>query len=214
MQNNPFGALRVDYVRRQLSEEDAPADPFALFAAWLADAVQAGVREANGMALATATAGGRPSVRVVLLKSVDQQGFTFFTNYASRKGEELAQNPYVSAVFWWAELERQVRLEGPVQKLPAAESDEYYRSRPRGAQLGAWASQQSQVIAGRQALEEKLAAVKARFGDQPPERPPFWGGYRLAPDVFEFWQGRSSRLHDRLRYRRAEGAWTVERLSP
>jgi pyridoxamine 5'-phosphate oxidase len=171
------------------------------------------------MTLATATRHGKPAARVVLLKDVDEQGFRFFTNYASAKGEEMADNPQVALCFWWGELERQVRVEGRVEKLPTAESDAYYNSRPHGSRLGAWVSAQSQVIAGRAMLEERLAALQAEYGDRAPERPPHWGGYLVVPNLIEFWQGGPNRLHDRLRYTRTEhtggaSGWRLERLAP
>ena len=167
------------------------------------------------MTLATSTPDGLPSARIVLLKGVDHAGFTFFTNYESRKGRELTQNPRAALVFWWGELERQVRIEGMVEPMSAAESDAYYQSRPLGARLGAWASPQSQVIAGRKVLEARLAELITEYADRAPERPPFWGGYRVQPQVIEFWQGGLHRLHDRLRFTRtADALWTVERLAP
>ncbi len=207
--------VRKEYQRGTLQEADAGSDPIALFGQWLDIAVAGGLREPNAMTLATSTPAGRPSARVVLLKSFDRQGFVFFTNYASRKGDELAANPVAALVFWWGELERQVRIEGPVVQVSAAESDAYYHSRPIGARLGAWASAQSSVIADRSVLEERLAELKVQYGEQAPERPPFWGGYRLEPEAIEFWQGGLHRLHDRLLYKRiAPEGWEVVRLSP
>ena len=207
--------LRKEYQRGALLESDVGPDPLQLFAAWLQGAVASGIGEPNAMTLATADAEGRPSARVVLLKSFDERGFVWFTNYASRKGRELAANPYAALVFWWGELERQVRIEGRVERASPAESDAYYASRPLGARLGAWVSAQSSVIPGRGVLEEKLQELTARCAEAEPQRPPFWGGYRLVPTAIEFWQGGVHRLHDRLVYRRAgEGAWRIERLSP
>jgi pyridoxamine 5'-phosphate oxidase len=207
--------LRKEYTQRGLLEDEVAADPAAQFAAWFAAAAASGMREPNAMTLATMGADGRPSARVVLLKGFDQAGFVFFTNYESRKGRELAAGSGAALVFYWPELERQVRVEGAVERVSAAESDAYYESRPLGSRLGAWASPQSRPIAGREELEARLAAATARFGDGEPPRPPHWGGFRVLHEVVEFWQGRPSRLHDRIRYRRdASGAWLIERLAP
>lgn len=207
--------IRKEYRRGTLQEADANPDPIQMFGEWLGVAVASGLREPNAMTLATSTPDGRPSARVVLLKSFDSEGFVFFTNYESRKGSELADNPYAALVFWWGDLERQVRVEGQVAKVNAAESDAYYHSRPLGAQLGAWVSAQSSVIAGRSVLEDRLAELTAQYERQEPQRPPFWGGYRLAAQTVEFWQGGVHRLHDRLLYtRQAHGVWKLARLSP
>ena len=207
--------LRKEYERERLRAANADADPFVLFGDWLQGAIDAGIHEPNAMTLATATAEGRPSARVLLLKSVDERGFVFFTNYGSRKGLELAENPVASLVFWWDILERQVRVEGNVERLPTEESDAYYDGRPLGSRLGAWVSAQSQVIEGRVVLEERLAELQQTYAGEAPQRPPFWGGYRLTPQVFEFWQGGPHRLHDRLRYtRQLDESWKIERLSP
>lgn len=206
--------LRKDYTLHGLSEADVAGDPFTQFERWLTEALEAGLPEPNAMTLATADVVGRPAARVVLLRGIDAGGFVWYTNYESRKGRELSANPHAALVFYWPQLERQVRVEGPVEVLDQAQSDAYFNSRPRGSRLGAWASPQSQVIAERAVLDAQLAEVEARFpGDELP-RPPFWGGFRLAPEVVEFWQGRPSRLHDRLRYRRPGEAWLVERLAP
>jgi pyridoxamine 5'-phosphate oxidase len=206
---------KVDYYSGpQAGDFAAAAEPFALFEAWFAEAKAHEPNDPNAMALATADAAGRPSVRMVLLRGLDASGFTFFTNYESRKGEELAINPHAALLFHWVELERQVRIEGRVERVAAAESDEYYRSRPLGSRLGAWASPQSRVLARREELEARLVEIGSRYGEDPP-RPPHWGGYRLVPDLLEFWQGRPSRLHDRVRYaREASGPWRIERLAP
>jgi pyridoxamine 5'-phosphate oxidase len=207
--------LRKEYTLHGLSEADALPDPIEQFRAWFDAAVAAQLPEPNAMTLATATADGRPSARIVLLKDVDARGFVFFTNYQSRKGSELAENPYAALIFYWAELERQVRIEGVVAQIDPDESEAYFQSRPRGSRLGAWASAQSTVIAGREELERRLDEVTAAYADRVLPRPPHWGGYRVTPDVIEFWQGRPSRLHDRLRYtRNADGGWVIERLSP
>jgi pyridoxamine 5'-phosphate oxidase len=207
-------AVRKEYERGRLLEEHAPADPFALFSEWYLLALGAQIVEPNAMTLATATATGRPSARVVLLKSFDERGFVFFTNYLSRKGEELTANPFAALCFWWVALERQVRIEGRVEKLPVAESDAYFASRPLGSRLGALVSAQSQVISGRAALEERLAQLQTEYAAKEPERPAYWGGYLVVPQVFEFWQGGPHRLHDRLRYTRGTDGWLMERLSP
>lgn len=209
--------MRKDYTLRGLSEADVDPDPLRQFAVWFEQAVRAELPEPNAMTLATATRDGRPSARMVLLKGYDDRGFVFYTNYEGRKGRELAENPYAALVFFWPQLERQIRIEGRVERATAEESDAYYHSRPRGSQLGAWASHQSAVIPNREALEARVRELEAQYADPAVRvpRPPFWGGYRVIPDVIEFWQGRPSRLHDRLRYRRdASDAWVIERLSP
>ena len=206
--------LRRDYTLAGLSEADAGDDPFALFHAWFAAAVSAGLPDPNAFTLATATPDGRPSARVVLLKHLDDRGFTFFTNYQSRKAGELAANPHAAMVFLWDGLERQVRVEGAAEVVTAEESDAYFRVRPVGSRLGAWASPQSRVIPSREHLERLMAEAGETFAGGDPPRPPHWGGYRVVPAVVEFWQGRPSRLHDRVRFRRAAGGWVRERLAP
>lgn len=213
--NPSLASLRVEYRRGRLRQEEAAADPMDTFAAWFAEAQSAGLYEPNAMTLATADAQGRPSARVVLLKGVDERGFSFFTNYASRKGRDLAANPWAALCFWWGPLERQVRVEGQVEKLSEAESDAYFQTRPFGSRLSAWVSPQSQVIPNRQVLEERLAQLEAEYAGQDPPRPAYWGGYRLIPSAFEFWQGGLYRLHDRLAYtRQPDGTWRLDRLAP
>lgn len=200
-------------MRSGLSESQADADPLRQFERWLDDAVRAGLPLPNAMTLATASASGKPSARVILLKGIEREGFVFYTNYRSRKAAELAANGAAALVFLWSELERQVRVDGTVEKTSAAESDAYFATRPAGARLSAWASPQSQRVADRQVLEHAAAEAKRRHGESPP-RPPHWGGYRLVPAEIEFWQGRADRLHDRLLYTRAGRGWRIERLAP
>ncbi|MDQ1668455.1 MAG: pyridoxamine 5-phosphate oxidase [Actinomycetota bacterium] len=210
--------MRKAYARLGLAESDAARDPLDQFARWFSDAITAGLPEPNAMVLATATPDGVPSARTVLLKGVDSRGFTFFTNTGSQKGQELAVNPRAALVFPWHELERQVRVVGPVSELAHEEVAAYFSTRPYGSRLGAWSSPQSQVIAGRAELDERWAQMAARFPEGAQVPPPeFWGGYRVEPELVEFWAGRESRLHDRLRYRRAAGEggeWRLERLAP
>jgi pyridoxamine 5'-phosphate oxidase len=208
--------LRREYARARLDEADVSHDPLVEFARWFAEAQEAKVPEPTAMTLATSTSEGLPSARIVLLKGFDERGFVFFTDYRSRKGAELEANPRAALVFWWGELERQVRITGGVALASHEESERYFRTRPLGSRLGAWASHQSRIIPGRTALEADLKEVEARFQDGNVPLPPHWGGYRVVPDTIEFWQGRENRLHDRIRYLRESGAkgWRVERLSP
>jgi pyridoxamine 5'-phosphate oxidase len=207
-------SARVDYRRGRLLESQADPNPILFFQAWLAEAIEAGMVEANAMALATATPDGRPSVRFVLMKGVDQRGITFFTNYESRKGVELTLNPWAAATFWWGPLHRQVRFEGSAAPIDEGESDAYFATRPFGSQLSTWVSAQSMVIPNWEMLQDRFSELEQQYTGQMPPRPANWGGYRLVPESIEFWQGGPNRLHDRLRYRRAESAWAIERLSP
>ena len=206
--------VRRDYTATALLESRAPAEPLSLFRRWLAAALKSGNLEPNAMTLATLDAGGRPRARMVLLKDADARGFTFYTNLSSAKARELARRADAALVLWWPESARQVRIEGRIVPVSASEADAYFGQRPRDAQLGAWASPQSRVLPSRAALTELLARVTARFASRDVPRPPHWGGYRLVPRAMEFWQGRPSRLHDRLRYTRRSGGWRRERLAP
>jgi pyridoxamine 5'-phosphate oxidase len=210
----PLTRPRREYRGPALLESRAPADPFALFQRWLAVAIRRGGPEPAGMALATVDARGRPRARMVLLREADRRGFAFYTNLASAKGRELAARPEASLVLWWPELHRQVRIEGRVRQLADREADAYFARRPRGAQLGAWASPQSRVLRSRAELDARLARVAARFAVADVPRPPHWGGFRLEPRLIEFWQGRPDRLHDRLRYSRTARGWRRVRLAP
>jgi pyridoxamine 5'-phosphate oxidase len=209
-----LAAMHRDYASAGLAEADALPDPLAQFERWFDDARRAEVHEPNAMTLATVDATGQPAARMVLLKGVDARGLAFFTNRDSRKALELLANPRAALVFWWGPLQRQVRFEGTIEEVDAAEADAYFASRPRGSQLAAWASAQSSVIAHRAALEAEERRHRERFGEGEVPRPPFWGGYRLRPAVVEFWHGRASRLHDRLRYTRTPEGWRIERLAP
>jgi pyridoxamine 5'-phosphate oxidase len=212
---HPVTRLRRDYSRADLSEATVAPDPIVQFDRWFQEALSAELTEPNAMTLATATPDGQPAARIVLLRGYDARGFVFYSSYESQKGRELAANPRAALVCYWAELERQVRITGRVEQLTRAESEQYFRGRPRGSQLSAWASHQSQVIPSRAALEERWRQREAEFDGRPVPLPPFWGGYRVEPQTIEFWQGRPNRLHDRLRYtRQPAGGWLIERLSP
>lgn len=211
-----MAGLRQEYMREELEENHVSADPFEQFQQWFDGALaDEEVCEPNAMTLATATADGKPSARIVLLKGFDRRGFAFYTNYNSRKGQELADNPYAALVLWWQPQARQIRIEGRVEKLNSTESDAYFQSRPLGSQLGALASPQSQTVENRDYLEQRLQNLTEQYRSQPIPRPAHWGGYRLNPSTIEFWQGRPNRLHDRLCYRRlSEDRWHMERLAP
>lgn len=210
----PLSALRTEYRRATLDAHDVDRDPRVQFARWFADAVAAQVPEPNAMTLATADASGRPSARIVLLKEADEAGFSFYTNQDSRKGQELAARQQAALLFFWPELERQVRIEGDVETLSAAAADAYWVTRPRLSRIGAWASPQSAPLADRAALEARFAQAEARFPGDDVARPPRWGGYRVVPSRLEFWQGRPSRLHDRIVYSRNGEGWRIGRLAP
>lgn len=205
--------FRKSYRRGKLEEHSASTDPRKQFEVWYSQAVRAKIPEPNAMTLATVSLAGRPSTRVVLIKGWDSRGIIWYTNYESRKGIELLRNPYASLQFHWVTLERQIRVEGKVEKISEKESDAYYHSRPLGSRIGAWASPQSKVIPNRAILEARTGSMEKKFNSHPP-RPPFWGGFRMIPDCWEFWQGRENRLHDRLRYRKVKGRWVRERLAP
>lgn len=210
-----LAALRRSYSLEKLSEKDVSRDPFVQFDAWFREALNSELLEPNAMTLATVNAEGQPGARIVLLKSFDEKGFVFFTNYESRKGEDLAAQPRAALLFAWLELERQVRIEGAVEKVSEAESLAYFQSRPLGSQIGAWASPQSRPISGREVLEHAVATLEKEYADAPAlPLPPFWGGYRVRPERIEFWQGRENRLHDRIRYTREGHNWSIERLAP
>lgn len=207
--------IRKDYSLKTLNETELASNPFQQFADWWQQAIESQIDEVNAMTLATASLEGVPSARIVLLKGYDERGFVFYTNYESAKGQELAENPRASLLFFWKELERQVRITGLVEKVSSTESDEYFLSRPTGSQIGAWASPQSHIIENRSWLENKVKELEAKFSTEKLARPTHWGGYRVKPVIIEFWQGRSSRLHDRIQYTLQEnGSWKIERLAP
>jgi pyridoxamine 5'-phosphate oxidase len=207
--------LRNEYAAHGLRRADLHSDPLQQFGAWFAAALAADIRDVNAMSLATATPDGKPSVRIVLLKGFDERGFAFFTNYDSEKGRQLEANPHAALVFYWVQLERQVRISGAVEKTSREDSAAYFHSRPVGSRLGAWASKQSEVVDARQVLDSRLTEMTERFENGDVPLPSHWGGYRVKPDKIEFWQGRPNRLHDRFRYsRQADGTWLVDRLAP
>ena len=213
MQKN-IADIRRDYSLHSLNESDVASNPVQQFTKWWNDALASEILEVNAMTLATSTKSGKPSARIVLLKGFDEKGFVFFTNYESNKGKALAENPNAALIFFWKEIERQIRIEGVVEKISAAESDAYFFSRPEGSRIGAWASPQSKIIESRSLLEENVQQFSNRFKNSIP-RPPHWGGYRVMPELIEFWQGRSNRLHDRIQYTKTvSGSWKVDRLAP
>jgi pyridoxamine 5'-phosphate oxidase len=215
MNSIDLAGLRREYETQGLHRADLHPDPIEQFSTWFSTAVNSAIPDANAISLATSTPDGKPSVRVVLLKGFDQHGFVFFTNYQSSKGRELDANSSAAFVIYWVQLERQIRVAGRVEKTSRAESEAYFRSRPRGSQLGAWVSHQSEVIDARRILEARLAEMSERFAGGEIELPPRWGGYRIMPETVEFWQGRANRLHDRFRYtRQTNGGWTIDRLAP
>ena len=208
-------ASRYEHIGKGLRRSDLNPDPIKQFANWFTTAIETGIRDVNAMSLATASQDAKPSVRIVLLKSFDEDGFVFFTNYESEKGKQLEANPYAALGFYWIELDRQIRISGKVDKTSRKESQTYFHSRPVGSQLSAWASRQSAVLDGRRVLDARMEEMNERFAGKRVPLPPHWGGYRLKPDNMEFWQGRSNRLHDRFRYRRqSDGSWLIERLAP
>ncbi|MBI3258770.1 MAG: pyridoxamine 5'-phosphate oxidase [Ignavibacteriae bacterium] len=207
-------SLRRDYTLNSLDEAIVSSNPFEQFQRWFSEAQASGVLEPNAMTLATATSSGIPSARVVLLKGMDEHGFMFATNYESRKGEELLANPYAALLFFWGDMQRQIRIEGTVEKVSKEESDNYFKSRPRESRIGAWASKQSKKVEGREQLEEEYSAMTMKFENQEIPLPEFWGGFRVVPVMFEFWQGRANRLHDRICYRLIDDIWEIERLYP
>ena len=207
-------SLRKEYTRAGLNRADVHSDPVVQFNAWFEETLAAGLHEPNAMIVATATADGRPSARTVLLKGYDERGFVFYTNYEGRKARELDANPACALLFYWGELERQVRIEGCASRISNEESDAYFASRPRGSRLGAWASEQSRPVEDRSVLEERVRDLEAEYEGRGVPRPPFWGGYRVEPDTIEFWQGRENRLHDRLVYSRVGDDWRIDRLQP
>lgn len=210
-----IAAIRINYMKHALTEDSVAADPIDQFKVWLEEALEAQVEEPTALVLSTVSAAGRPSARVVLLKGVDESGLSFYTNYSSRKGHELEQNPYASMTFFWPALERQVRVEGRIVKVSPEESDAYFHSRPKGSQIGAWASAQSRVIESREVLEQREQALAEQYAEAAAlPRPEHWGGFRLEPDYLEFWQGRPSRLHDRIVYERERSSWQIRRLAP
>ncbi len=213
--NKQIADIRKDYIKQTLLEKDVDHDPFIQFNKWWDEAIKSELDEINAITLATATLNGVPSARIVLLKSVSEHGFVFFTNYNSQKGKELLENPKAALVFFWKELERQIRISGKVEKVSSGESDEYFASRPAGSRIGAWASPQSSVIISREIIEENTIKFGQKFEGGNIPRPPHWGGYIVIPTVFEFWQGRPNRLHDRFQYTlNGEGGWNTERLAP
>lgn len=212
--NDEIASIRRDWSLKVLDENSVNKNPFEQFSVWMNEAIEARIVDPNAMTLATADKSGIPSARIVLLKGIDDKGLTFFTNYNSKKGNDLLENPNASIVFFWKELERQVRVAGKVEKLSVKESEEYFKTRPVESQLGAWASKQSTEIPGRKFLENKFEEAKKKFGNENIPLPDFWGGFRILPERFEFWQGRISRLHDRVVYKREKGSWEIARLAP
>lgn len=209
-----INTLRHDFSKQTLDESDVNKDPVLQFEKWFKEAIDAKVNEPNAMTLATSTSDGKPSARILLLRNFDEKGFVFYSNYTSRKGEEITANPNAALLFFWPELERQVRIEGVLVKQTADESDLYFNSRPRGSKLGAWTSEQSKIVASRKALDDAYEAMSKKYPDNNVPRPAYWGGYVLQPTSIEFWQGRPSRLHDRILYSKEKGNWKIERLAP